>query len=305
MTVVNDFQTAQTTLLEHHGVEADSRFFEVPSVEGRVHALVSGEGPPIVMVPGFADPCAMWASLMAELEGFKLYAVDRPRFGLTDRAPYGTSTFRSLAIEFLEQVLDSLGLDRPLFVGNSIGSLWTLWLALDRPDRLRRMVHIGCPAFVLGTSAPLPMRLLSVPPIGRVIMSLAKPSLGQVKRFAKMAGEDLSDHVELQHLLVAAQRMPGAQDAILELLNAVVRLRGARPELVLDGEDLSQIRQPVLLIWGERDPFGSVTVAQEITSHLPNAKLETVSDGGHVPWISNPSEVVGYMLPFLGNAGSV
>lgn len=305
MTAVDDFRTAQRRLLEHHGVEAESHFFQVPVVEGEVHALVAGEGPAVVMVPGFGDPSAIWAPLMAELPGFRLHVVDRPRFGLTGDAPYRTSTFRSLAVDFLEQVLDELGLDRPLFVGNSIGSLWILWLALDRPDRVRRMVHIGCPAFILGTSAPLPMRLMSVPSIGRLLMKLASPSPDQVKRFAKMVGEDLTDHVELQHLLVAAQNLPGAPEAILELLDAVVTLRGPRPELVLDADHLSRVRQPVLLIWGAHDPFGSVAVGQEAASHLPDARFRIVSDGGHVPWVSCPSEVAGYMVPFLERGGGV
>ena len=301
MTAIKDFRKVQTRLLKHHGVEAESRFFEVPSVSDRVHALVCGDGPPVVMVPGFADPAAIWAPLISKLDGFTRYAVDRPCFGLTGCAEHKTATFRKLAVDFLEQVLDALELERPLFIGNSIGSLWCIWLALDRPDRVSAMVHIGCPAFILGTSAPLPMRLLSIRPIGRLLMKLSPPSPRQVENFAKMVGEDLSDVPELRDLLVAAQNIPGIQPAILNLLRAVVRLRGARPALAITENQLSQIRQPVQLIWGEKDAFGGPDIGETAARIIPEAEFHVIPGGGHIPWITNPVEAAAIATPFLRN----
>lgn len=300
MTPVDDFKAAQERLLRRYGLDAESRFLEIAAVDDRVHVLHGGTGPPVVMVPGFADPAAMWAPLMAGLDGFTLYAVDRPSFGLTGGAEHTTATFRELAVTFLEQVLDALDLEQPLFVGNSIGSLWCSWLALDRPDRVAAMVHAGCPAFWLGTSAPLPLRLLSVPLVGRFIMAISPPSPGQIEAFGRtMAGEDLSQFPELRDLLVAAQKLPGAHDSILRLLHAVVRLRGARPEVALMAEQLARIRQPVLLIWGSRDAFGGPSVGAEATRIIPHATFHTVPDAGHVPWVGHPSAVAAAAGSFL------
>lgn len=290
MNVTEAFKAAQDRLLQRTGVRAESRFFEASVVAGRVHVLVSGDGPPVVMVPGFGDPAAMWAPLMAELDGFTLYAVDRPCFGLTGPARHTTTTLRSLAVTFLEQVLDGLRLERPAFVANSIGSLWSIWLAIDRPDRVAAMTHVGCPAFILGTSAPLPMRLLSVRPLGRLLMKMAPPSPRQVDRFAAMVGADLSQLPELRDLLVAMQRLPGVQAAMRELLHAVVRVWGARPEVVLTAEQLAQIAQPVQLIWGERDPFGAPDVGQCAARLIPEAVFHLIPEAGHVPWVAHPRD---------------
>lgn len=303
-TAVEEFKASQERLLQRFGVDAESHLCEVPSISGLVHVLRCGEGPPVVLVPGFGDPAAMWAPLMAELDGFTLYAVDRPCFGLTGSAEHTTATFRKLAVGFLEQVLDVLGLDGPLFVGNSIGSLWSTWLALDRPDRVAAMVHIGCPAFILGTSAPLPMRLLSVRPLGRLLMR-SPPSPRQVEGFARIiGGEDLSALPELRDLLVAAQKLPGVQRSTLDLLHAVVRLRGARPEVALTAPQLSQIRQPVLLIWGERDAFGAPAVGEEAARIIPDAKFYVIPGGGHIPWVGHPSEAAAAAIPFLRTRGA-
>jgi pimeloyl-ACP methyl ester carboxylesterase len=297
-----DFIAAQKRLLARVGLAAESRFVEVDSVSGPAHVLVAGDGPPVVMVPGFGDPAAMWAPLMAELGGFTVYAVDRPCFGLTAPARHTTATIRTLAVDFLDQVLESLGLQRPAFVANSIGSLWTIWLALDRPERVAAMVHIGCPAFLLDTSAPLPMRLISIPPLGRFLMKLTPPSARQVEQFASMAGEDFSTLPEMTDLLVEMQKLPGARAAMRELLHAVVRLRGARPEVALTADHLTPITQPVQLIWGERDPFGAVSVGERAPALIPDAELHVVPGGGHVPWVIHSSAVAELAEPFLRRA---
>lgn len=293
------FRAAQQRLLEWAGVAAESRFLEIPSVSSPVHVLTSGEGPPVVLVPGFGDPAAMWIPLMAELGGFRLYAVDRPSFGLSGSAPHTTATFRRLGIQFLEQVLDGLELERPAFIGNSIGSLWSIWLALDRPGRVAAMAHLGCPAFLLGTSAPLPMRLLSIPPVGRLMMRMSPPSPKQVEQFADMVGEDLSALPEIRDMLVEMQKLPGVRPALLELLHAVIRLRGPRPELVLTAHEIEQISQPVQLIWGGRDPFGPPDVGEQAAAIIPDAEFHLIPWAGHVPWFAHAPQAGELVVAFL------
>lgn len=63
-----------------------------------------------------------------------------------------------------------------------ISSTWTVWLAIDCPRRVEAMIHIGTPAWILDTSAPLPMRLLSVPGVGRLMMRLLSvPGVGRLR----------------------------------------------------------------------------------------------------------------------------
>jgi pimeloyl-ACP methyl ester carboxylesterase len=142
----SSFTGAQAAVLDRHGIEAEARFVDAPVVEGRAQVLIAGEGPPIVLVNGIGTPAAMWAPLMARLRGFTLHAVDLPGYGLTDTTPNLADDLRVAAVRFLTEILDELGLDQPVFVGNSLGSLWASWLALDRPDRTSALVHVGCPA---------------------------------------------------------------------------------------------------------------------------------------------------------------
>ncbi len=225
---VNAFTAAQFRMLTRHNVDAESRFVEVPSIAGRAQVLVAGDGPPVVMLNGIGTPAAMWAPLMTELVDFKLYAVDLPGFGLTDTVRDLTRHYRATAVQFLCETLDKLGLDQAAFIANSLGSRWAIWMALDAPDRLSAMVHVGCPATALGTSAPLPMRLMSVPPLARLLMKLQPPSHRQVEQLAKIVHQYPLEP-ELANLLLATERLPGFEHTFLATLNTMVRLRVRAP----------------------------------------------------------------------------
>lgn len=291
------FIEAQQRMLERSGVEAQSRFVEVPSISGRAHVLVSGEGPPVVMINGIGAPGAMWAPLMAELEGFQLFVIDLPAFGLTDTTRQFAEDLRQNAVRFLEQVLDALELDRPAFIANSMGSLWGSWLALDRGTRVAALVHVGCPALVLDTSAPIPMRVLSIPPLGRLMTRLQPPSPTQVEQLSRMVKE-YPLRPELIELLVATERLPEFRQAFLSTLHAMLRLRGGRPQTRLTAEHLSRIAQPTLIFWGENDPFGSPAVGERMAAAMPAAELHVVG-GGHAPWLTQAQRIAPIAERFL------
>ena len=296
------FEAAQAAALDHFGVEAASTYIEVPSLEGGAHVLVAGEGPPILMLNGIGTPAAMWAPLMAHLEGHALHAVDLPAYGLTDAPPEEPSDLRMHAVGFLENVLDGLGLGRPAFISNSLGSLWALWLAMDRPQRVGAMAHVGCPALAPGTSAPLPMRMLSTRVLGPLLMRLPPPSLKQVERLSKMVRQ-YPIPPELAEAILATERMPGFERTFRSNLRALLRLRGARPQSALTESQLSAVGQPSLLVFAGQDPMGSERAGRRMADALPDAELH-ISEGGHCPWLNEAERIAGWVNRFLERTAS-
>jgi pimeloyl-ACP methyl ester carboxylesterase len=296
------FSAAQEAVLDRHGIVADERWVDVPLVEGRAHVLVSGEGPPIVLLNGIGVPAAMFAPLMTVIDGVTQHAVDLPGFGLTDVSPDFADDLRANAVRFLVEVLDGLGLERPVFVASSLGSLWASWLALERPDRVGALAHVGCPAVVLDTSAPLPMRLLGVRPLGRLLMKLQPPSEGQVRRLGKMVAEDPLPP-EIARLVLATERVDHFETAFLGMLHRLVRLRGNRPELALTVDQLGQIAIPTLLVVGADDPMGAASVGQRIVEAMGDAELHLVA-GGHAPWLHHAEQIAPHLSTFLDRVTS-
>jgi len=286
---IETFPAAQRRMLDRYRVDAESRFVDVPVVNGQAHVLVSGDGPPVVMVNGIGTPGAMWAPLMAHISGFTLHAIDLPGYGLTDTTPPMANDYRATAESFLEQTLDGLGLERAMFVANSLGSLWTMWLAIDHPHRVAAMVHVGCPALILGTSAPLPMRILSVPMLSTVMMKLQPPSRRQVEQLSKMVRQHPLVP-ELAALLLATERLPRFESTFLATLHALVRLRGPRPNMILTADQLAGVTQPTQLIWGRDDPMGSPLIGEQAARILPDGELHIV-EGGHTPWLTDTKTI--------------
>ena len=292
-----EFLEAQRKLLELHGVAAASRFLEVPVTGGRAHVLEAGDGPPVVMVSGGGTPGAMWAPLMGRLTGFRLFALDLPGFGLTDAARRWAGGMRRHLERFLLEALDALDLRRTAIVANSLGSLCTSWLALAHPERVASFVHIGCPALALSTSAPLPMRLLSVRPLGRLLTRLQRPSPKQVAELGRMVHEDPLEP-ELADLLLATERLPAFRRNFLATMHTLLRLRGARPESRLTDAELDRLAAPTQIFWGENDPFGAVEVGRELAAALPAAELHVVG-GGHAPWLRHSEAIAPVAARFL------
>ena len=292
-----DFLEAQTAVLEHAGIECAERWVDTATVDGQAHVLATGQGPPVVLINGIGVPSAMWAPLMARLNGFTLHAVDLPGYGLTDTTPQLTHDLRANAVRFLTEVLDGLGLERPIVVANSLGSLWATWLAIDQPERVGALAHIGCPAVVFETSAPLPMRLLSVRPLGRLIMKIQPPSERQVEQLAKMVNEHPLPP-QIARLVLATERLDHFQGTFLATLHRLVRLRGNRPEMALTADQLAVVQAPNLVIIGSDDPMGAAPIGRRIAETIPNAELHLV-DGGHAPWIHHTDQISPPLTEFL------
>lgn len=296
------FGWAQQRVLGRYDLAAEARMVDVPSIGGRAQVLVTGQGPPVLLVIGAAVPAAFWAPLMRWLSWHTLYAVDLPGFGLTSRVDYRPQTFRAIGVEFLADVMDALGLRDCPVVTHAMGSLWTRWLAEQRPDLVGRQAMVGCPALVLGTSAPGPMRLASVPRLGPWLVD-APPSARQADEMMRMLGEDPQGLDEVRDLLVACEGLPGYAASMAAMTGSVLRWTRVRPEMATGPDELRAVSHPVHLVWGRDDPVGSPEVGIRCADLLPQASLAIVP-GGHLPWLHGSYAVAAALAGFLaGDTG--
>ena len=293
-----DFAVAEQSVLQRYGVDAHPREVDVASVNGRARVLVSGSGPPVLMVIGGGMVSALWAPLMAHLVGHTLYAVELPGHGLTPPVRYDKATLRKTAVTYLSQLMDGLAIETAPFVGQSIGGLWSTWLALDRPERVSSISYVSCPAAVLGTSAPFPLRLSTLRTLRALLNKLDPPSPSQVRRMGKMNREDLGDKPELSDMFLAYQRVPGCLDILLDLHRAVIGVRGPRPEVELTAEQLSRLQKRVQMIWGDADPYGPTTIGEEMASAIGNGSVH-VFPGGHGVWFEQSESIGPVITDFL------
>jgi pimeloyl-ACP methyl ester carboxylesterase len=118
-------------------------FIKVDGV--RVHYLEQGSGPPIVLLHGNGATVEDWTAsgLFDQLAAdHRVIAFDRPGFGYSDR-PRSTVWTPKAQADVIAKAIAQLGIERPLVVGHSFGTLVTLALALEHTELVRGIVLIG------------------------------------------------------------------------------------------------------------------------------------------------------------------
>jgi 2-hydroxy-6-oxonona-2,4-dienedioate hydrolase len=283
-------RNAESELWQHYGLTVTERFVDIDHPQLRVRMLECGNpsGEPLVFVQGGLGEALGWAALMARLTDFRCITLDRPGGGLSDGVDFLEVDVRKLAVSVLQSVLDSAELDQAAFVAGSMGGWWTLQLAMQAPTRVSRMVLLGCPAVLLNTSAPFPMRLMSLPVLGRALVRLMSPAnptkardLPSVLGHPSEVGQQWS-RAEAE-AWYRFGNLPNVQESWRTLLRRFVTLTGPVREMRITADELRDVMQPTLFIWGKNDPFGSVAAGRTATDLMPDARLEVVGIG-HLPW---------------------
>jgi pimeloyl-ACP methyl ester carboxylesterase len=251
-----------------------------------------------LIVPGNTGDVFPLVPLLAELKGRRIIAVNRPGGGLSEGMDHREVDLREFMVETLIHVLDYFSIDRIPIVAHSIGGHMSLWMAMDRPDRVSAITLLGVPGNIISTGPPFVLRLLSVPVLNRILLKLIIPrSTEQSLKGLGFMGHSAETIASLPNAMSECyyhfQHLPHYQVSILSLMEA-----GARRIIA---EDLKQIKQPVMFLWGTNDPFGSVETGQEISNYLPSSEFNAIQDGSHLPWLDRPAQCGKLTQDFLSD----
>ena len=263
----------------------------------RTRYLTAGQGPPLLLLHGVGDNALDWRWVMPALaRTHQVYAPDLPGSGGSAKpvADYSPAFFT----RFVGAFLDALGVDRAAVVGNSLGGLVGLRLALSEPERVTALGLVDSAG--LGRKVAYSLRSLALPGYGKLAVAWGKRRPGAAQRvlgrsallFARpwrVPREWLKEQYRLA-------RLPGFLEAQRATLRAQVGLRGQREVLV---DRLSQLNIPVIIVWGERDRVLPYSQAQEALRRLPRGSLELIPDCGHLPQVEQPQRFSSSLDRFL------
>jgi pimeloyl-ACP methyl ester carboxylesterase len=131
-----------------------SRYIDTGDV--RLHAVIGGDGPPLLLIHGWPGSWYYWRLVMPALaRDFEVVAVDQRGIGLSDKPEQGYDT-RTLAND-LAGLMDALGHQQFAVAGVDTGMLIGYALAADHPGRVVRLA-VG-EALLLGIGPPPPLIL--------------------------------------------------------------------------------------------------------------------------------------------------
>ena len=259
-------------------------------------------GPPLVLLHGVGDNAFDWRWVMPILaRTHRVYAPDLPGSGGSARPldDYSPAFFT----RFVAAFLDALGVDHAAVIGNSLGGLVGLRLALAEPERVTALGLVSSAG--LGRKVTYALRSLALPGYGKLSVAWGKRRPGAAQRALGRAALVFARPRDAPRKWVKEQyrlaRLPGFLEAQLATLRAQVGLKGQREVLV---DRLAQLERPTMVVWGTRDRVIPSSHAKEAVSRLPEGYLELIPECGHLPQVEQPERFVSGLRRFLSEKGS-
>lgn len=281
------YEEAVARLCDHYRMDVASASADLDESGIRIHYLTAGTGPPLLLLHGLSSTAAVWIpALDALTDRFTVFVPDRPGRGLSTPVDYGDVDPRTFLVDTVSAFLDSVGIDRANVVGNSMGGFQALALAIDRPERVRRLGALGAPAGLSRTLPPAP-RLLAVPGLRRLLFRRLQADSVSAARAASRGTSVIDDSAlpdEYFEPRVLGDRLPGRRDSLRSLVESFITLRGVSTAFDLRA-DLEELPVPTTLVWGTEDPYWPPSVGRQAVAAMPNAELVVLDEHGHMPWL--------------------
>ncbi|MFA6037287.1 MAG: alpha/beta hydrolase [Legionellales bacterium] len=296
-----EFARLQRDWLDASGSRAQSHYFIFKPQDKQIHALVTGQGEPLLMLHGGNSFSALWEPLFTLLKpDFRLIAPDRFSCGLSEVIDYKKLDLYQHAIEYIDALLDHYNYTSINIIGNSLGGYWALLYALAKPERVKKIILIGTPG---GTQAPPAiLRFSSIPVLNKILFFILMNAPHSTENLFKRALVADLNHLPkaIFKLMHDGLRLPGAQQAWLDILEMTCTIKNIKPEFYLF-DKLQDIQQKTLVLWGDKDVFGNVKQAHNVANALPHSQLEIIKNAAHMPWLDQGEICADLIKNFLNN----
>jgi pimeloyl-ACP methyl ester carboxylesterase len=240
-----------------------------------VAVRVAGDGAPLLLVHGIPGSAGSWDAVIPGLveAGYRVLVPDLLGFGDSTRPRSVEGLWLDSQAHALAAVLEALTEGPALIVGHDYGAPVSVTLARLQPARVSGLVLSSGNLFT-DTPIPLALRSLRLPFLGPLAAraALSAPSLRLMLRLG--SGRP---HPTMDPAVYLGDRRQ--QEAIRTIFTTALReleLRYAEVE-----EALSKLGKPVVVLWGDRDPFLPIEEGRRAAAAIPGAELRIAEGAGH------------------------
>ncbi len=223
-----------------------------------IHTWMAGEGDPVVLVHGFGVSGRYMLPLAEALaRWFSVFVPELPGNGRSEKPP--TPLGIGGLAESLAGCMDTLELQRPAFIANSLGCQVVTELAVRLPGRVGPLTLIG-------------------------------PTIDPDQRRARH--QVLRGVTDLRREPLSLLAHP-AQDGVMGIRALLATARSALADRIEDR--LPLIEQPTLVLRGSHDSFVSAAWAERVAALLPRSRLVVVPGEPHAVHYTRP-DLVGELV---------
>ena len=257
-----------------------------------LHVERRGVGPPLVLLHGFTGSSATWWPIGERLaRDFTTIAVDLPGHGRSAPLRAAPEDALGALVSELVGVLDALSIERPAWLGYSMGGRVALAFALRHPERVGHLVLESASPGIADRAE-------------RARRTEADDALA-----ATIEREDVERFVErwMAQPLFASQNALGAETLAEErsrrLAGSAGGLAWALRALSVGRQpsfwdDLGSLAPPTLAVAGALDDK-YCSIARALTARAPNARPVVVPGAGHAVHLERPAAFCAAVEEFL------
>lgn len=290
------------SVLEHKVVETN---------QIRLHTVCAGpsDGPLVLLLHGFPEFWWGWANQIDALVegGYRLVIPDQRGYNLSDK-PVGVEAYktRTLAADALG-LITAMGRKSAAVIGHDWGGLVAWQAAAQAPEVITHLgiLNIPHPRVMFATLRRNPRQLLKswyifffqIPRLPEAVLranqyAVFSSLMARTGKRSTFSPQDMEQYR-------AAWSQPGALTAMLNWYRAIFRGGPSRTSDTT-GPRTSQIKPPVLILWGEKDTALSLSMAAESLKQCEKGRLITFENATHWVQHDEPEAVNSHLLSFLG-----
>ncbi|RKQ31348.1 alpha/beta fold hydrolase [Oceanobacillus halophilus] len=244
--------------------------------------------PPIVLIHGFVSSTYTFNRIIPLLENhFSIIALDLPGFGRSEKSTKFVYSYENYA-KLVAKCMNYFQLDDASIIGHSMGGQIALYTARLVPDKIKKLVLLGCSGYLKSAN-----RLLIYTSYLPLFNTFVKRSVNN------KSVKDSLRNVFYNHSYITDDHVKEFERPLKDknFPKSLIRLLRHR-EGDLPTEELRKIHTPTLLIWGEDDTVVPLEVGQRLSEDLPNAELITYKETGHLVSEERPNEISNHILNY-------
>ncbi|XP_076895618.1 uncharacterized protein LOC143548298 [Bidens hawaiensis] len=278
----------------------------------KIHYVEEGEGFPIVLIHGFGASAFHWRYNIPELaKKYKVYAVDLLGFGWSEKAlvDYDALVWRDQVADFLKEIVK----EPTILVGNSLGGFTALVAAEAMPQQvvgialLNSAGQFGSPDNSTTETEESTLQKVILKPLTeifqRVVLGFLFWQAKQPARVESVLKSVYKNTSNVDDYLIKSITKPAEDPKAGEVYyRLMTRFMSNQRKYTLDSV-LSKLSCPLLLVWGDLDPWVGPAKAARIKEFYPNTTVVNLQ-AGHCPHDEVPELVNKALIDWLSTLPS-